>query len=435
MSFCANCGRPRDEDARFCGTCGTEYSASPDLDLAPAPDPASAADTAPNPDPDPVPDPATDTAPAPAADPDPDPAPAADPDSQPPAHEAAAALADATRIDPLADATRIDPAADATRIDPAVDGTRIDPLAGLTRIDPLAGHTRPSAGQTDSPAGQTDPPADQTDPFASWYRPREQAGTAGDDTDEHWQPTQTVRSGSTQPGYPPPVPSAEPPASPYLPAQPHPPYPPGEGYSPVPPSAGQNRRRRRGLFIVLAAVVMLAAGGGAYAVANSLGRHTSAPPAAQSSGTASAPSASSTPSVTPSPALSLVSIAPGVASSIVEPKVEDLLSHYFHGINTRDYAEYASTLDPAKRAKQPRSVFDSGYATTTDSGMTLASLASGSDGGLTATVTFTSRQSAAESVDESPCNDWQVNYSLVPRGSGYLIGLAPAGYQPTYTNC
>ena len=79
-------------------------------------------------------------------------------------------------------------------------------------------------------------------------------------------------------------------------------------------------------------------------------------------------------SPTPSPTLSLVTIGQGVTSSAAVPQVETLLSHFFHGINTHDYAEYASTLNPAQQAKQSQSTFESGYATTTDSGMTLTTL-------------------------------------------------------------
>jgi len=125
----------------------------------------------------------------------------------------------------------------------------------------------------------------------------------------------------------------------------------------------------------------------------------------------------------------------GVTSSAAEPQVETLLSHYFHGINTRDYAEYASTLSPAKQAKQSQSTFNAGYATTNDSAMTLTSLASAGSGGLVATVTFTSHQSPAQSVDHSACNTWTLNLYLVPQGTGYLIGPAPAGYQPSHSDC
>jgi hypothetical protein len=130
-----------------------------------------------------------------------------------------------------------------------------------------------------------------------------------------------------------------------------------------------------------------------------------------------------------------VAIGSGVTSSAAEPQVETLLSHYFHGINTRDYAEYASTLNPAQQAKQSQSKFSSGYSTTTDSAMTLTSLASDGAGGLVATVTFTSRQAPAQSVDNSACNDWTLNFYLVPQGTGYLIGPAPSGYQPSHSDC
>ena len=163
--------------------------------------------------------------------------------------------------------------------------------------------------------------------------------------------------------------------------------------------------------------MVLAAGGGAYALVNSLGKHsTTQPPShpsvggstpaggsttagggtpAGSSPTGGGPKQDTSPAGRPTPLPSLVSIGPGVTSSAAGQQVETLLSHYFHGINTRGYAEYASTLSPAEQARQSQSTFDSGYATTTDSGMTLTSLASDGAGGLVATVTFTSHQSPA----------------------------------------
>jgi hypothetical protein len=198
---------------------------------------------------------------------------------------------------------------------------------------------------------------------------------------------------------------------------------------------------------VLAVIVVLAAGGGAYALATTLGKHstaqppaqptTSAPgsPAAGGSQQASTPaSASPSTSATPSPSPSLVAIAPGVTASAAQPQVETLLSHYFHGINSHSYPEYAGTLTAEQQAKQTQSQFNSGYSSTTDSGMTLTSLSSNGSG-LTATVTFTSRQSPSQSVDKSACNAWTLNLYLVPQGTGYLIGSAPSGYSPTYSDC
>jgi hypothetical protein len=111
--------------------------------------------------------------------------------------------------------------------------------------------------------------------------------------------------------------------------------------------------------------------------------------------------------------------------------VQAVLTHYFQGINDHNYAEYASSLTAQAKANQPESSFDSGYATTTDSKMTLTSLTPSGNGGLTAAVTFTSRQSPSDSVDDSPCNNWSVNLSLVPHGTAYLI--TPG--QSNYTDC
>jgi hypothetical protein len=284
-------------------------------------------------------------------------------------------------------------------------------------------------------------PVEPADPFASWYQREPQGGR--DDADATWQPTQTVLPTPTQgTGYPP---SGFTSGNPFSSANPVAPGPP-----PFPPTAPPERGGRRGLFIVLAVVVVLAAGGGAYAIATTLGKHSSAQsPGTPTVGTstsaagsptaggrqqASSPAAPASASSTPSPALSLVAISPGVTASAAEPQVEKLLSHYFHGINSHNYGEYASTLNPAEQAKQTQSEFSSGYSSTTDSAMTLTGLTDNGNG-LTATVAFTSRQSPAQSVDNSACNAWKLNLYLVPQGAGYLIGPAPAGYQPTYSDC
>jgi len=268
--------------------------------------------------------------------------------------------------------------------------------------------------QESAPADATraDPAAGPDPLFASWYRQDNPTETV------HVTPTEPLAQpqGYQQPqqGYQsPPVSQGGPPGPPFSPAGP----PRGTG--------------RRGLFAVVAVVAVLAAGGGAYALASSLGRHPapSAQPTASSTGQAGTSSASA------SPTASLVAVGPGLASSAAMPTVETLLSHHFDAINRHDYPEYAATLNPAEQAEQSESIFDSGYSTTTDSGITLTSLTDNGSGGLIATVTFTSRQAPAQSVDNSACNDWTLSLYLVPLGSGYLIGPAPSSYQPSHSDC
>ncbi len=288
---------------------------------------------------------------------------------------------------------------------------------------------------------RVEPPTAPPDPFSSWYQPAPPG--AGNDAGSTWRPTETVNATPAQAaGYPT---SGFTPGNPFSSANPvmpaGPPFPPGP-----PPGRPPARGGRRGLFLLLAVIVVLAAGGGAYALATKLGKHSTAQsgagastPPASSSATggatqqASSPPASASP--TPSPTLSLVAIAPGVPASAAEPQVETLLSHYFNGINTHSYAEYASTLNAAEQAKQTQAEFASGYSSTTDSKMTLTGLSSADNGDLTATVTFTSHQSPGQSVDKSACNNWTLNLYLAPQGAGYLIGPAPSGYQPTYSDC
>ena len=238
-------------------------------------------------------------------------------------------------------------------------------------------------------------------------------------------------------------PAASPPPAPFWPVRPsHP--------SPWDRLAGSRLR-----WIAVAVVVLLAVGGGAFALVSSTGNRPAALPRHPATVASSAlvsptqpaatqpaslqasrsPSASPSPSPSASPSVSpsVVSVAPG-AKPAAAP-VEIVLSHYFQGINKHDYAEYASSQTAQGKADQPRASFDSGYATTADSRMTLTSLTPTGAGDLTATVTFTSRQSATDSVDHSACNAWTLNLYLVPSGAGYLITPAPPGYEPSYTDC
>lgn len=224
------------------------------------------------------------------------------------------------------------------------------------------------------------------------------------------------------------------------------------------PSRDREPSGRRTWWIVGAVVVLFAAGGGAYALVNATGGRPTAQPHGQTSTAAArgttppahpastqpaslqastSPTAAASPShsAVPSPSASpsVVSIGPGVRSA--SAPVEVVLSRYFQGINDHSYAEYASSQTARGKADQPQSSFESGYATTTDSGMTLRSLTATGAGDLTATVTFTSRQSPSDSVDHSACDAWTLNLYLVPNGTGYLITPAPFDYEPSHTGC
>jgi hypothetical protein len=312
---------------------------------------------------------------------------------------------------------------------------------------PAAGDKKTAAA--DASDTRVEPPAAPGGTFASWYQSPPPGNS--NDAGSTYQPTQTVGATPTQAagsGFTMGNPfGAAGPGTPPVPPTPFPPMLPPTG----PPVGGPpGRGGRRWLFMTIAVIVVLAAGGGAYALATAFGKHTAGQPSAGGSTQGASSSAPASPagggqatsapapasaSPTPSPELSLVAVAAGVSASATQPQVENLLSHYFEGINTHSYAEYSATLNAAEQAKQTQAQFTSGYSSTTDSAMTLTSLTDSGSGGLTATVSFTSHQSPAQSIDKSACNTWTLNLYLVQQGGGYLIGPAPSGYQPTYADC
>jgi hypothetical protein len=226
----------------------------------------------------------------------------------------------------------------------------------------------------------------------------------------------------------------------------------------LPPSAPVAPRRRFGggtrmAFIIAGVLIVLAAGGGAYAlVARSSGHATAQPPShpsvtagastasptaqATTSPTASpttSPSASATPSPSPTQT-GTVRVVAAVASSPEEPQVDAYLNRYFSSINTHNYNEYNSLLDAQEQQADSQSSFNSGFATTKDSNEMLTGIQD-TGGNVTATVSFTSRQNTADSVDGSACNNWQISLILAPQGNSYVMTAAPAGYHAAYTDC
>ncbi len=250
------------------------------------------------------------------------------------------------------------------------------------------------------------------------------------------------------PAFPPPPTVVPPPTA--APPNPGPypgPMPPSQAaFGPQPPSP---RRGGSGLLIALVVVLVLAVGGGAFALVSALtSRKTTAqPPSQPTSGASATPSsggvsqtptspASSTPTASPTgPTDTAVAVAPAAAADSAAPQVQALLEHYFAAINAHDYAAYSSLLDAQMRGQNSRSQFDSGYATTHDSAETLTSISGTAGGSLAATVSFTSHQSPADSINNSSCTAWTITLYLEPQSGGYLIGAPPAGYQPSHQDC
>jgi hypothetical protein len=378
MNFCAKCGRQRTGGSRFCGGCGNDFGEQAPGSGAPM---------------------------------------AADPVAKAP-------------VEPLRWDAPAEQSWDATRWDPPADATRMEPAIAL-------------------PPAQAPP---GPNPFAPWPAEPSPAGGAGfayGAPADRWETADTISAKPGQgPGSPPPPP---PPVIAFPPSS-----------APVDSRRGSGGGRRAAFIIVLLLVV-LAAGGGAYAlVSRSGGSATAGPPsnptatatastgasaveesASASQASSSAASASASPSASPSPSPSpspthtgTVQVGAGVAGDPAEPEVESFLNRYFKSINTRNYAEYNSLLDPQLQQADSQAAFDAGFATTRDSNEVLTGITDTGGGDVTAEVSFTSHQSPADSVDKrSSCNDWQLSLYLVPQGGGLVETAAPAGYTASYTDC
>jgi hypothetical protein len=203
-------------------------------------------------------------------------------------------------------------------------------------------------------------------------------------------------------------------------------------------------RRNKPFVIAAAAVIVLGAAGGAYAVAASHGHgkaagqptETASIAASQAAPTsASAAPATSAPAPPTASSGTTVAVASDAADNPAATRVTALVNGYFTAIDTRDYSAFASLLDQQALQQNPESTFDSGYATTADSAETLTRISDTGAGGLAASLTFTSRQSPADSPDDSPCDQWSITLFLVPNGTGYLIGTPPSSYQAAYQAC
>jgi len=209
---------------------------------------------------------------------------------------------------------------------------------------------------------------------------------------------------------------------------------------------GGERPRRRPPWILIALLIVVVLGGGATAAAFALSGHHAAKPSAAATPTkqpthSSAPatptvSASATPSPTNTPGKGRVGVAASLAGNPQTPQIVALLDSYFGAINTRNYQGYYALLNPQVQRQTSQAQFSKGFASTKDSGETLTGISAGPGGTTVATVTFTSHQNPANSVNgHESCTRWQISLYLQRSGNSYLIGKPSSSYHASYAAC
>jgi serine/threonine protein kinase len=118
--------------------------------------------------------------------------------------------------------------------------------------------------------------------------------------------------------------------------------------------------------------------------------------------------------------------------------VTALLTKYFTAINSADYQGAYNLLGPDAKAAIDSGTFGATHQTSYDNNITVNSVSSaGGNGNLTAWVSFTSLQSAADGPNGDTCDTWSQDYFLIPDGSGgYLIdGTHGHASGPSSTTC
>jgi hypothetical protein len=185
--------------------------------------------------------------------------------------------------------------------------------------------------------------------------------------------------------------------------------------------------RRAGTLLVALGVLLIVVGMvGSWAVIDGrirppagAGSRASAGPTAGGTGPAgagpsSAPSTGPVGTAGPTGSPGPVVVAPALQARPETPEVVALLGAYFSAIDQRDFDALRRTLVPRAGLPSTAAEFNRRYKSTEDSDVRLLGLGAGPDGGLVASVSFTSHQDPADSPDGvSPCLRWSIAYPLV----------------------
>ena len=115
--------------------------------------------------------------------------------------------------------------------------------------------------------------------------------------------------------------------------------------------------------------------------------------------------------------------------------VADVFKTYFGGINSANYEQAWLMLSPKLRGPSWSS-FAKGTSTSYDTQVAILSVAPGPGESVTAHVTFTSVQSSEKGPDGDTCDNWDLDYTLIPADGSWLIDKV-LGHDggPTHTNC
>jgi S1-C subfamily serine protease len=109
---------------------------------------------------------------------------------------------------------------------------------------------------------------------------------------------------------------------------------------------------------------------------------------------------------------------------------------YFTGINTGSYPTAYSVFSPNQQARIAFHDFQAGTITSYDSSFTVLDAQSRTDGSVLIVLGFNSLQASAQGPDGDTCDNWALDYIMVPASDGrWLIDSALPHGGSTHTSC
>jgi serine protease Do len=123
------------------------------------------------------------------------------------------------------------------------------------------------------------------------------------------------------------------------------------------------------------------------------------------------------------------------APDAITQEVGQVFKRYFDGINSALYEQAWAVLSPKLQGSSVAS-FAKGVSTSYDDQVFVLSVSGGAGRSVVAHVTFTSVQASDKGPDGDTCDNWDLDYTLIPSGDSWLINkvLGHNGGR-THTTC
>jgi len=168
------------------------------------------------------------------------------------------------------------------------------------------------------------------------------------------------------------------------------------------------------LGAALVAIVVLGLGAGFL-----VGRHRAADNAGSDPGVVT--SGQETPSPSPGDYDTEVRISDSAAKDRRAEKIRELFQQYFDGINNKDYASWATTVNAQQAADRPQEQWEQDYSTTQDYDIEITDITTTP---FRVGINFTSKQAIEYAPADLPseCINWDVFYNLLTEDGKLVVG-------------